>query len=165
MMLRYDGITNHRNRVSEMTRESDQVFLEAASFFVPMGWLTKLRYAKHAVKLFKWKRGKAAAKATEEVAEHWDDVVKSGETAATKLGKAMHKAYKADEVVPGIKMKEFVLPSGNRIDFIDLAEKIIYELKPNNARALKEGANQLARYLDEVESIYGKGFKTVLDTY
>ena len=165
MMDEMDQASRIRTRVAEMTRESDKVALEAGSWLIPTSWLLKAKYLRYAAKVFKLKRGKAAVKVTEEVVEHIDDVAKNGETAATKLGKAMHKAYKAEEVVPGVKMKEFVLPSGNRIDFIDLAEKIIYELKPNNAKAIREGTKQLAKYLKEVESIYGEGFKTVLDKY
>jgi len=43
----------------------------------------------------------------------------------------MHKAYKAADLLDGIRIKEFQLPSGKRIDFIDLEKRIIYELKPN----------------------------------
>ncbi|HEY8780098.1 MAG TPA: hypothetical protein VIM16_00640 [Mucilaginibacter sp.] len=89
----------------------------------------------------------------------------NGETAATALGRAMHTAYKADEVLPGVRMKEFTLPNGLRVDFIDLEKKIIYELKPNNPRAIKAGYQQLGEYLKEVERVYGKGFQTVLDKY
>ncbi|AFD06620.1 DUF6443 domain-containing protein [Solitalea canadensis] len=90
---------------------------------------------------------------------------KTGSTVANRLGQLMHKAYKAADVLEGVRIKEFRLPSGKRIDFIDFENKIIYELKPNNPRAIKEGYKQLAMYLQEVESIYGKGFKTILDTY
>ncbi len=89
----------------------------------------------------------------------------SGSTPANRYGQQMHKAYKAEEVLDGVRVKEFQLPSGRRIDFIDFEKKIIFELKPNNARAIKEGKKQLDLYLKEVESIYGKGFKTVLETY
>ena len=90
---------------------------------------------------------------------------KGGSTAANRLGQQMHKAYKAGDVLDGVRIKEFRLPSRKRIDFIDLENKIIYELKPNNPRAIKQGYKQLEMYKQEVESIYGKGFKTVLDTY
>jgi RHS repeat-associated protein len=82
-----------------------------------------------------------------------------------QLGQLMHKAYKAPDVLEGVRIKEFRLPSGKRIDFIDLANKTIYEYKPNNPRAIAEGTKQLQGYLQEVESLYGKGWKTVLDTY
>ncbi|MDT3368956.1 MAG: hypothetical protein LIR40_09965 [Bacteroidota bacterium] len=43
----------------------------------------------------------------------------------------------------GVRIKEYMLPSRKRIDFIDLEKKIIYELKPNNPRAIKQGDKQL----------------------
>ncbi len=94
-----------------------------------------------------------------------EDAGKMGSTAANRLGQQMHKAYKAGDVLDGVRMKEFTLPSGKRIDFIDLENKIIYELKPNNPRAIKQGYKQLEMYKQEVESLYGKGFKTILETY
>jgi hypothetical protein len=36
---------------------------------------------------------------------------------------------------------------------------------PNNPRQIKAGQNQLKMYLEEVEKIYGTGWKTVLDLY
>ncbi|SEA68065.1 Restriction endonuclease fold toxin 9 [Arachidicoccus rhizosphaerae] len=94
-----------------------------------------------------------------------EDAAKTGSTVANRLGQQMHKAYKAGDVLDGVRIKEFMLPSRKRIDFIDLEKKIIYELKPNNPRAIKQGYKQLEMYKQEVESIYGKGFKTILDTY
>lgn len=52
-----------------------------------------------------------------------------------------------------------------KIDFIDFIEKIIYELKPNNPRAIRAGQKQLDTYHQEVEKIFGKGFTKQLDTY
>ena len=82
-----------------------------------------------------------------------------------KMGQEMHKAYKADVVDNITKFKEFRLPSGKRIDFIDFETKTIYELKPYNPNGIKTGLKQLEVYLKEVESIYGGGWKTILDTY
>jgi predicted ribonuclease toxin of YeeF-YezG toxin-antitoxin module len=84
-----------------------------------------------------------------------------------KLGKQMHKAYKTEEVVPGVKLKEYILPSGKRPDFIDFENKVIYELKPYNPRGIKQGHKQLEMYRNEIESIgdYGTGWRTQLDTY
>ena len=82
-----------------------------------------------------------------------------------KLGQQMHKAYKSGNVLKNVRVKEFRLPSGKRIDFIDFEKKIIYELKPNNPRQIRAGYKQLNGYLQEVESIYGSGWKTVLDLY
>jgi len=56
-MYRIDGIVRHRERVAEMTRAGDKIFLETASWFMPAGYLTKLRHLKYAANLFKLKRG------------------------------------------------------------------------------------------------------------
>ena len=57
-----------------------------------------------------------------------------------KLGQQMHKSYKADLHNPGLSLeKEFHLPSGRRIDFVDFNKGIIYELKPNNPKAILAG--------------------------
>lgn len=82
-----------------------------------------------------------------------------------ELGRKVHAEYKADIVNGSTKVKEFVLPSRKRIDFIDFDNKTIYELKPNNPTQIQAGKTQLQGYLNEVESIYGKGWHTVLDTY
>ncbi|MBE0450723.1 MAG: SBBP repeat-containing protein [Clostridia bacterium] len=94
-----------------------------------------------------------------------DDVARPFTKSSLKLGQEMHKAYKAD-VVDGItKFKEYRLPSGKRIDFIDFETKTIYELKPYNPNQIKAGTKQLDGYLKEVEEVFGEGWKTVLDTY
>ena len=82
-----------------------------------------------------------------------------------KLGQEMHKAYKADLVDGITKFKEYTLPSGKRIDFIDFETKTIHELKPYNPRAMKAGEKQLEQYLQEIQEKFGDGWKTQLDTY
>ncbi len=84
------------------------------------------------------------------------------------LGNKMHKAYRSHLEDKVSTFKEFVLPSKSRIDFLDIENGIIYELKPNNPRAIKEGIKQLERYKKELESMdrfKGIEWKTVLDTY
>lgn len=79
------------------------------------------------------------------------------------LGQKMHNAYHAGE-----KGKEFYLPSKKRIDFLDIKKKTIYELKPNNPRAIKQGNKQLEMYAKELESMprfKGIKWKKKLDTY
>ncbi|MGG5578834.1 hypothetical protein ACPDHL_16075 [Myroides sp. C15-4] len=81
-----------------------------------------------------------------------------------KLGQEMHKAYK----VGANGSKEFRLPSGKRIDFLDINNATIYELKPFNPRAMKAGQKQLNIYKSELERMQrfkGVQWKTVLDTY
>lgn len=81
------------------------------------------------------------------------------------LGKKVHKEYKASDVDNITKFKEYTLPSGKRVDFIDFENKTIYELKPYNPRQIKNGTKQLENYLKEIEDVYGDGWTTVLDTY
>ena len=80
----------------------------------------------------------------------------------------MHTKYRADQVLEDVREKEYLLPSRRRIDFIDFENHIIYELKPNNPRAIKQGYKQLDMYLQEIMSMskYSKyDWKTVLETY
>jgi len=58
MMTRIEGIVNHRTKVAAMTSASDEVALEVGSWFIPTGWITKVRYLKYASYLFKLKRGR-----------------------------------------------------------------------------------------------------------
>jgi hypothetical protein len=85
-----------------------------------------------------------------------------------QLGQQMHKAYKAGLADKVNTFKEFVLPSGKRIDFLDVKNGIIYELKPNNPRAILQGQKQLQMYMQELQGMpkyQGIQWKTVLDTY
>lgn len=69
----------------------------------------------------------------------------------------MHKEWNYGE---GVK-KEKIIGPGARVDGIDYNKKIIYELKPNNSRAIKRGTKQLERYV----KIMGDGWKSELITY
>jgi hypothetical protein len=81
-----------------------------------------------------------------------------------RLGQQMHKSYK----VGADGIKEFRLPSGKRIDFLDIRNSTIFELKPFNPRAMRAGQNQLRMYKQELQTMQqfkGVNWKTVLDTY
>jgi hypothetical protein len=85
-----------------------------------------------------------------------------------QLGREMHSAYKADVVNNCTTFKEFRLPSGKRIDYLDIENGLIHELKPFNPRAMKAGEKQLQLYKTELESLpeyQGISWKTILDTY
>ena len=58
---RWDGIQRFMEDVHRQTREQDMIALEIAANFIPVGWITKLKYVKYAANLFKLKRGLAAA--------------------------------------------------------------------------------------------------------
>ncbi|MSS38721.1 hypothetical protein [Clostridium porci] len=82
-----------------------------------------------------------------------------------ELGKKVHKEYMVDIDNGFTKRKEYVLPSGKRVDFIDFESKTVYELKPHNPNQINKGTKQLAGYLQEIETVFGEGWSTVLDTY
>lgn len=83
-----------------------------------------------------------------------------------QLGQKMHRAYKADLVNNVTRFKEFRFATGRRVDFIDFEKGIIYELKPNNPRAIREGGKQLEQYLKDAQAQFpGINWRTVLDTY
>ena len=80
-----------------------------------------------------------------------------------KLGQEMHKKFHAGEFG-----KEFRLPSGKRIDFLDIENKTIYELKPFNPRAMKQGEKQLQIYKEELKAMprfQDWEWQTILETY
>jgi hypothetical protein len=54
---------------------------------------------------------------------------------------------------------------GVRPDFVDLNNRIIYELKPNNPRAIRAGGKQLKLYQEAYQAKLKKDWKIVLDLY
>ena len=84
------------------------------------------------------------------------------------LGQQMHAEFMVDERIPELAIKEFRLPSGKRIDFLDIPNETIYELKPYNPRGIQAGWEQLQMYKTELESMprfQGIQWKTQLRTY
>ena len=72
-----------------------------------------------------------------------------------KDGRLIHKGFKS-----GFG-KEYRVPGVGRFDFFNKAEKIIYELKPNNSSSIIRGIQQLHRY----NTGLGGGYKLVLVLY
>lgn len=48
---------------------------------------------------------------------------------------------------------------------MDFNTRTIYELKPNNPRAIADGTKQLNKYKSAYEQKYGGEWNTKLDTY
>jgi len=82
-----------------------------------------------------------------------------------QLGQEMHKAFKIENVIEGVAIKEFRGIPGIRPDFVDFATQTIYELKPYNPRALQKGIKQLDNYKYQFELNYGGTWKIILETY
>ena len=81
-----------------------------------------------------------------------------------QLGQQMHRLYKLDEAKTGIGVKEYNKIKGIRPDFVDFNTQTIYELKPNNPRAIKQGWKQLRLYQQEFQKRYPGDWKIVLET-
>ena len=58
----WDKTQRGLERYHKGVKEDGMVMLEIGSFFIPTAWITKLKYVKTAVNLFKFKRGVAAVK-------------------------------------------------------------------------------------------------------
>ncbi len=85
---RWDRIQRFMDDVHGQQREQEEVVLEIgkeiASWFIPMTWLTKLKYVKYAGRIFKWKRGAAATEKV--IAETVETGALDGSFSLTKLG-------------------------------------------------------------------------------
>ena len=75
-------------------------------------------------------------------------------------GRTIHKGYKTGYKRIEDMTKEAV-KGKNRLDFLDDVHKIIYELKPNNPREIKNGIQQLQRY----NRALGGGYSLILEIY
>ena len=75
-------------------------------------------------------------------------------------GRRIHKGYKTGYELVEDLTKEAVRGK-NRIDFLDDVNKIIYELKPNNVRGIRDGIHQLQRY----NRALGGGYTLFLELY
>ena len=101
------------------------------------------------------------AKGQDFTQEAWDRINSlpknaDGSTRSTLAdGWFIHKGYK------GGRYKEYFRKGVGRFDFYDEANKIIYELKPNNPSSIARGIKQLKRY----NKALGGGYKLVLVLY
>ena len=83
----------------------------------------------------------------------------TGFTKSTRrAGRKIHRGYKVEYAGKG---KEYNRISGIRPDYVDLENKIIYELKPFNPRSVKTGVKQLQKYNKKL----GGGYTMILEVY
>ncbi|MBS0615332.1 MAG: DUF4280 domain-containing protein [Verrucomicrobia bacterium] len=137
-------------------------------------WLRPLKFLKGLKilsKLSKFRKGAKALSEAEKLAAAKQAAKSSWTKSSLKRGQQEHAAYKLAErnADPANIHKEFYLKgSGKRIDCFDSKNGIVYELKPNNPRAIKAGQKQLEGYIKELkgmEEYKGMDIKGVLDTY
>jgi RHS repeat-associated protein len=87
---------------------------------------------------------------------------RGGESPAAARGREAHRTW---DYGPDFE-REFTLPSGQRVDGINLQTREVVELKPNNRRAIREGQRQLDRYLNELNREYpGSPWTGRVETY
>lgn len=85
-----------------------------------------------------------------------------GETFHTKLGREKHRAYNPGEGY----IKEYQLPSGKKVDAVNIEKAEVRELKPNNVRAIKRGEKQVQNYVKELQELYpDRDWKWHIDVY
>ncbi len=112
--------------------------------------------------------GVEAARAAEHgivaAAEGASKVAKSGgESAKAARGREAHKNYE-NTLGEGYEFNKG-LPSGKRPDAMDAENRIVRELKPDNARAIKRGERQVEGYKRELEHTTGDKWTSHVDTY
>ena len=86
-----------------------------------------------------------------------------GESAKAARGREAHKNYE-NTLGEGYEFNKG-LPSGKRPDAIDVENRVVRELKPDNARAIRRGQKQLEGYKKELEQMTGDKWTGHLDTY
>ena len=103
-----------------------------------------------------------ATEFTDEALEVIDklDTVNGATKSTAKAGTAIHAGYKTGYEFVEDMTKE-ATRGKNRIDFLDEIDDIIYELKPANARGLRDGIRQLQRYNQSL----GGGYTMILEIY
>jgi RHS repeat-associated protein len=89
--------------------------------------------------------------------------VRGGESAAAAAGRSAHKNY--ENTLGGGYEFNKALPSGKRPDAVDFENRVVRELKPDNARAIKRGEKQVEGYKKELEATTGEKWTTHVDTY
>ena len=86
-------------------------------------------------------------------------------TQAAQRGSKIHKKWDYGQNGTTFR-KEVPLGNAGRADAVDFANHIVYELKPNNTRAIRQGWKQLNRYAAALEKLEpGSQWIKILVTY
>lgn len=76
-----------------------------------------------------------------------------------------YKKYKRDEVDNQVTFKDYFLPSGNKVEYIDFNTKTIYILRPYAEKMDKKYKKQVQKYLKELRTVYGGEWNCVIDAF
>ena len=89
----------------------------------------------------------------------------AGCTDEARKGIQKHKEWNYGQNKKTI-FKEVKLGNAGRADAVDFGNHIVYELKPNNPRAIRQGWQQLNRYAEALEKLEpGSQWIKILITY
>lgn len=77
----------------------------------------------------------------------------------------IYEKYKREEVDNKITFKDYVLPSGNKVEYIDFKTNTVYLLRPYVENVEKKYERQIQKYLDELKEVHGGNWSCVIDTY
>ena len=73
--------------------------------------------------------------------------------------------YKKEDVDNQVTFKDYLLPSGNKVEYIDFNTKTFYILRPYAENINKKYDREIQKYLKELTDEYGEEWSCVIDTY
>ena len=76
-----------------------------------------------------------------------------------------HAEYKKEYVDNQVTFKDYLLPSGNKVEYIDFNTKTFYILRPYAENINKKYDREIQKYLKELTDEYGEEWSWVIDTY
>lgn len=76
-----------------------------------------------------------------------------------------HAEYKKEYVDNQVTFKDYLLPSGNKVEYIDFNTKTFYILRPYAENINKKYDREIQKYLKELTDEYGEEWSCVIDTY
>lgn len=77
----------------------------------------------------------------------------------------IHREYKKNEADNQVTFKNYFLPSGNKVEYIDFNTKTFYILRPYAENIDRKYEKQIQKYLKELRDVYGGEWSYVIDTY
>lgn len=84
---------------------------------------------------------------------------------AKRRKKQMYKDYKENLVDNQTTFKDYILPNGKKVDYIDFNTKTFYLLRPYTENIEKKYKKQINKYVLELEKAYGGNWSYIIDTY
>lgn len=77
----------------------------------------------------------------------------------------IYKEYKKDIADNQVTFKNYVLPSGKKVEFIDFNTKTFYLLRPYAEDVDKKYKKEIHKYIRELKAVYGEEWNCVIDIY